>query len=248
MPDPAIPEQRVAFGTSGTAAPAFDTAFNDAHIAATTQADRRVPGGAGHPWSAVHREGHARALASRRDDRARGAAGQRRRGARRRVRRLGADPGRCSRAILRHNRGLTPDEPEPRGRYRGHAVAQSPPADGGFKYNLAPRRTCRHRRDGVDRQASQRDHRGLTAKCGEVAAQRASGEARRTTSGDSYKDDLENTIDVRARSAKAGLTCIGADPLGGASVRYRGGEDQAERSRPRSDRGEPPRRPELEPS
>jgi phosphoglucomutase len=37
-PDPAIPAQRVAFGTSGHRGSSFTTSFNDAHIAAITQA------------------------------------------------------------------------------------------------------------------------------------------------------------------------------------------------------------------
>jgi phosphoglucomutase len=37
-PDPAIAAQRVAFGTSGHRGSAFDVAFNEAHILATTQA------------------------------------------------------------------------------------------------------------------------------------------------------------------------------------------------------------------
>ncbi|WP_213806815.1 phosphoglucomutase (alpha-D-glucose-1,6-bisphosphate-dependent) [Granulicella sp. dw_53] len=37
-PDPAIPGQRVAFGTSGHRGSAFSSSFNDAHIAAITQA------------------------------------------------------------------------------------------------------------------------------------------------------------------------------------------------------------------
>ena len=36
-PDPSIPAQRVAFGTSGHRGSAFDTAFNEWHILATTQ-------------------------------------------------------------------------------------------------------------------------------------------------------------------------------------------------------------------
>ena len=38
VPDPSNPDQQVAFGTSGHRGSSFDTAFNDAHIAATTQA------------------------------------------------------------------------------------------------------------------------------------------------------------------------------------------------------------------
>ncbi|MFF1951524.1 phosphoglucomutase, alpha-D-glucose phosphate-specific, partial [Kitasatospora herbaricolor] len=37
-PDPAEPGQRVAFGTSGHRGSSLDTAFNEDHIAATTQA------------------------------------------------------------------------------------------------------------------------------------------------------------------------------------------------------------------
>src|SRR4029453_11981695 len=38
VPDPSIPDQQVTFGTSGHRGSSLDTAFNDAHIAATTQA------------------------------------------------------------------------------------------------------------------------------------------------------------------------------------------------------------------
>ncbi|MCC2099537.1 MAG: phosphoglucomutase, alpha-D-glucose phosphate-specific, partial [Hyphomicrobiales bacterium] len=37
-PDPTIAGQRVAFGTSGHRGSAFDTAFNENHILATSQA------------------------------------------------------------------------------------------------------------------------------------------------------------------------------------------------------------------
>src|SRR5882672_1628158 len=37
-PDPTVPSQRVAFGTSGHRGSAFDNAFNEAHILAITQA------------------------------------------------------------------------------------------------------------------------------------------------------------------------------------------------------------------
>jgi phosphoglucomutase len=37
-PDPSVPEQRVAFGTSGHRGSAFDKAFNEWHILAITQA------------------------------------------------------------------------------------------------------------------------------------------------------------------------------------------------------------------
>src|SRR5918992_1547299 len=37
-PDPSVPEQRVAFGTSGHRGSAFDNAFNEAHILAISHA------------------------------------------------------------------------------------------------------------------------------------------------------------------------------------------------------------------
>src|SRR5512142_1290149 len=37
-PDPSVPEQRVAFGTSGHRGSAFEKAFNEGHILAITQA------------------------------------------------------------------------------------------------------------------------------------------------------------------------------------------------------------------
>ena len=37
-PDPSNPDQKVVFGTSGHRGSSLDTAFNDLHIAATTQA------------------------------------------------------------------------------------------------------------------------------------------------------------------------------------------------------------------
>src|SRR5262245_23414981 len=38
QPDPAVPAQRVSFGTSGHRGSALDNAFNEAHILAITQA------------------------------------------------------------------------------------------------------------------------------------------------------------------------------------------------------------------
>ncbi len=38
QPDPAVPAQRVSFGTSGHRGSSFDVAFNEAHILATTEA------------------------------------------------------------------------------------------------------------------------------------------------------------------------------------------------------------------
>ena len=37
VPDPSVPEQRIAFGTSGHRGSAFDKAFNEGHILAIAQ-------------------------------------------------------------------------------------------------------------------------------------------------------------------------------------------------------------------
>ena len=52
VPDPAVPAQKVVFGTSGHRGSSLDTAFNEAHIVAITAAIieyRRLPGHRRHP-------------------------------------------------------------------------------------------------------------------------------------------------------------------------------------------------------
>ena len=51
VPDPAVPEQRVAFGTSGHRGSSLSTSFNEVHILATTQAivDYRTANGIAGP-------------------------------------------------------------------------------------------------------------------------------------------------------------------------------------------------------
>ena len=61
-PDPSVPEQRVAFGTSGHRGSAFDKAFNEWHILAITQAICLYRQAAGDRRAAVSRHGHACAL------------------------------------------------------------------------------------------------------------------------------------------------------------------------------------------
>ena len=57
-PDPAVPEQRVAFGTSGHRGSAFTRAFNEAHILAITPGHLPVPAAAAYRRPAVSRDGH----------------------------------------------------------------------------------------------------------------------------------------------------------------------------------------------
>jgi phosphoglucomutase len=132
-PDPSEIGQRVSFGTSGHRGSSLDGAFNDDHIAATTQAicDYRVLGGISGPlflakdthalsdpaWNTaleVLAANSVRVLIDSRD---------------------GYTPTPAlSHAILVHNRGRAAADS---GRADGIVVTPShnPPRDGGFKYN-----------------------------------------------------------------------------------------------------------------
>ena len=90
---PSVPEQRVAFGTSGHRGSSLDKAFNEWHVLAITQAICALPGAAADRRPAVPRHGHARAVGAGLRERARGAGGQRRRGHARGQGRVHADPG-----------------------------------------------------------------------------------------------------------------------------------------------------------
>ena len=92
-PDPAVPAQRVAFGTSGHRGSSFDGSFNEAHVLAITQAIcryRRREGIDGPLFLGI--DTHALSRAGVRE-RARGAGRQRRRGDDRGGRRVHADAG-----------------------------------------------------------------------------------------------------------------------------------------------------------
>src|SRR5437660_395232 len=130
QPDPADPAQQVVFGTSGHRGSAFDAAFNEAHILATTQAicEYRAAQGYDGPLF-LGRDTHAlsepawssalEVLAANDVTVLVDAAD-----------RYTPTPG-VSHAILRANRGKTS------GLADGVVVTPShnPPRDGGFKYN-----------------------------------------------------------------------------------------------------------------
>ncbi len=217
-PDVADPGQRVAFGTSGHRGSAFANAFNDDHIAATTQAivEYRKKQGINGPLF-LGRDSHAlsqpawatalEVLAAHgvtvaidsRDG-------------------LTPTPA-VSHAILRHNAGYSATDP---GRADGIVVTPShnPPRDGGFKYNPP---------DGGP--AGSEITSGIQARANELLAAHLEG-VRRVTLPRAlaasttqrydylreYVDDLPNVVDLDAIRA-AGVR-IGADPLGGASVDY----------------------------
>ena len=97
VPDPTVPAQRVAFGTSGHRGSSFNRAFNEWHILAITQAIclyRAQQDIAGPLFLGI--DTHALSIPGLRH-RARGAGGQRGRGDDRRRGRIHADPGDFSR-------------------------------------------------------------------------------------------------------------------------------------------------------
>ncbi|MGW4334430.1 phosphoglucomutase (alpha-D-glucose-1,6-bisphosphate-dependent) [Rhodococcus koreensis] len=215
VPDPENPVQQVLFGTSGHRGSSLDTAFNEAHILATTQAivEYRASQGIDGPLF-LGRDTHALSepawtsalevlaandvtvLIDSRD-------------------RYTPTPA-VSHAILRYNRS------GPESKADGIVVTPShnPPRDGGFKYNpphggpagseattiIADRANELLRRDlsGVKR----------------IPAARAIARAERYDFLRFYIDDLPSVLDLDAIRS-AGVR-IGADPLGGASVDYWG--------------------------
>ena len=216
-PDPAIAEQRVAFGTSGHRGSSLRTAFNEDHILATSQAivEYRREQGTDGPLYLV-RDTHALSepamisalevfaandvtvLIDSRD---------------------GYTPTPAlSHAILTYNKGRTA------GLADGVVVTPShnPPDDGGFKYNPphgGPADTDATK--WIQDRANVLIAGGLK-EVRRVPATRA--RASELVSGydylAGYVDDLGSVIDMAAIRA-AGVR-IGADPLGGASVAYWG--------------------------
>jgi phosphoglucomutase len=210
-PDPAEAGQRVAFGTSGHRGSSLRTAFNEDHIAATSQAIveyRRDQGTTGPLF--LGRDTHALSepalitalevfaandvtvLVDSRD-------------------RYTPTPA-LSHAILRWNSGNA-------ARADGVVVTPShnPPDDGGFKYNPPNGGPA-----DTDATGWIQDRANALIAAGLKEVRRAA----RPQSPEKYDylgnyvDDLPNVIDVEA-IRNAGVR-IGADPLGGASVDYWG--------------------------
>ncbi|WP_305784512.1 phosphoglucomutase (alpha-D-glucose-1,6-bisphosphate-dependent) [Symbioplanes lichenis] len=216
-PDPSVAGEKVAFGTSGHRGSSLKQAFNEDHIAATSQAIveyRRDQGTDGPLY--LGRDTHALSepamvtalevfaandvtvLIDSRD---------------------GYTPTPAvSHAILTYNRGRTS------GLADGVVVTPShnPPADGGFKYNPPSG-------GPADTDATKwiQDRANALIAAGLKEVRRVPAARARTSdlvSGydflATYVDDLPSVIDMEAIRA-AGVR-IGADPLGGASVAYWG--------------------------
>ena len=212
VPDPSNPDQMVVFGTSGHRGSSFKTAFNEAHIAATTQAiiEYRASQGITGPlfigkdthglslpaWKTALEVLHAQGVdvrAEREDE-------------------YTPTPA-VSRAIIVYNR----DNTGPRADGIVVTPSHNPPTDGGFKYNPP-------HGGPADSDAT----KVIAARANELMAdwkaikrtpyEQAAGEITRHDYRTPYCEDLVNVINLDAIRG-AGLN-IGADPMGGASVQY----------------------------
>ncbi|EOM77408.1 phosphoglucomutase [Rhodococcus rhodnii LMG 5362] len=212
-PDPDDARQQVAFGTSGHRGSSLDTAFNEAHIVAISQAIAEYRAGAGIDGPLfIGRDTHALSepawtsaievlvandvavLIDSRD---------------------GYTPTPAvSHAILRYNRT------GPESRADGIVVTPShnPPRDGGFKYNPpngGPADT--DVTAAIATRANELLRSGLSG-VKRVPFEHAIRRVERYDFLRFYVDDLPNVVDLAA--IRDGRIRIGADPLGGASVDY----------------------------
>ncbi|GAB3928297.1 phosphoglucomutase, alpha-D-glucose phosphate-specific [Microlunatus endophyticus] len=214
-PDPSDPDQQVVFGTSGHRGASLDTAFNEAHIAATTQAivEYRAGQGIRGPLF-IGKDTHALSLPAwktaievlrahditvlcERDEQ------------------YTPTPA-VSRAIINHNRTAARTDIAD-----GIVVTPShnPPRDGGFKYN--PPHGGPADTDATKAIASRANELlGDLDGIKRVPFATAIGQVTRYDYLGSYVADLALALDLAAIK-DAGIR-IGADPLGGASVEYWG--------------------------
>ena len=221
IPDAAVPEQRVAFGTSGHRGSSLKTSFNEAHIVAITQAiaEYRAQAHIDGPLY-IGRDTHALSLPAwktaievltangvhvridSRDD-------------------YTPTPT-VSQAILTHNRAADGTQ-----RFSGPDLADgivvtpshNPPTDGGFKYDPptggpAPAETT----NAIAQRANELlpDWKNIARIPFSQAI--ASDLIERFDYRERYVDDLKNVIDFQL--IKDSGVRLGIDPLGGASVNY----------------------------
>lgn len=216
-PDPANPEERVAFGTSGHRGSAARGSFNEAHIAAVTQAlcEHRKAHGIDGPLF-LGADSHALSEPAQRTALEVLAA----HGVAVRVAPEGAftpTPA-VSRAIVAYNRGRTEHLAD------GIVVTPShnPPEDGGFKYNPP-------HGGPADTDVTRAIEERANALLGDFEArvQRIPYERARKSDGVAdydfvtpYVEQLALAVDLEVIAASK--LRLGADPLGGASVAYWG--------------------------
>ncbi|HEX6289553.1 MAG TPA: phosphoglucomutase (alpha-D-glucose-1,6-bisphosphate-dependent) [Herpetosiphonaceae bacterium] len=214
-PDPAQPDQLVAFGTSGHRGSSLHASFNEDHILAICQAicEHRAASGIDGPLylgmdtHALSEPAHATAVevfaANGMNIVIQQGQGY-------------APTPVISHAILTYNRGRTD------GLADGVVITPShnPPDDGGFKYNPPSGGPADTETTAL-----------IQRRANELLQQRLAGVRRmpfaRALKADTtheadlmtpYVEDLRNVIDMQATAA-AGLK-IGVDPMGGAAVRF----------------------------
>ena len=221
VPDPDEVAQQVVFGTSGHRGSSLDTAFNEQHIVATTQAivEYRAEQGIAGPlflgrdthglsepaWTTALEVLAAADVTVMVDD----------------ADRYTPTPA-VSHAILRHNRGMASED---RSRADGIVVTPShnPPRDGGFKYNASHGGPADSDATGwIARRANAilREGSGRADAVARVPFLRARAAAHGYDFMGTYVADLPSVLDLDAIRS-AGVR-IGADPLGGAAVDYWG--------------------------
>ncbi len=225
IPDPSIPAQRVAFGTSGHRGSAFDASFNEAHIVATTAAiieyrrNQRIDGPLflGKDTHALSEPAWETALEVL------GAADvEVRVDARRRFTPTPA----ISHAILVTNGALEPGGIRTSGRGLADGIvitpSHNPPRDGGFKYNPPHGGPADTDATGwIAARANEILESGF-AEVPRLPVKRVLG-LDTTRPHDylaMYVADLPSVVDLDA-IRRAGIR-IGADPLGGAAVDFWG--------------------------
>lgn len=221
IPDAAVPEQRVAFGTSGHRGSSLKTSFNEAHIVAITQAiaEYRSQAHIDGPLY-IGRDTHALSLPAWKTAievlTANGV----------RVRIDSRDDytptPTISQAILTHNRAADGTQ-----RFSGPNLADgivvtpshNPPTDGGFKYDPptggpAPAETT----NAIAQRANELlpDWKNIARIPFSQAI--ASDLIERFDYREHYVDDLKDIIDFQL--IKDSGVRLGIDPLGGASVNY----------------------------
>ena len=214
-PDPADPQQRVSFGTSGHRGSALRGTFNEAHILAITQAiceQRRKAGVTGPLY--LGKDTHALSGPAFRTTLEVLAAN----GVRTRIDREGGYTPTpvISHAILTYNRGRKD------GLADGIVITPShnPPEDGGVKYNPPHGGPADSQMTkAIENRANDLLAANLTgvARLPYAQAAKAAGTEPHDYVG-TYLADLANVVDMeRIRGAKLK---IGLDPLGGAAVAY----------------------------
>jgi phosphoglucomutase len=216
-PDPLVPEQRVAFGTSGHRGSSLDKAFNEHHILAISQAiclyrqSRKIDGPLflgldTHALSVPARASALEVLAANGVDVLLAAGDE-----------YTPTPA-VSHAILAYNRGRKT------GLADGIVITPShnPPRDGGFKYNPpngGPAQSVVT--SWIEAKANALLENGLRGvKRTSLEKALHAPTTRRHGFLDAYVADLSSVIDMDAiRAAKIN---VGVDPLGGAGVHYWG--------------------------